>query len=248
MNYGELLGRVIADSREPVKAIDVLARALVGQHVDESDLKANSIDSELVEVARRNLPSDPMVIASACQQGLAWIEGRKSAERTDSWHLVATIPPELQAPDSLRHETGETIVQLINRTHYSLKLISPFLDEGAMYHLRTPIAAAIKRGVVVEWMVTKWTESVSKMFRDVFGESVMNSGTQGLKVLATAKPYPWPHLKVVLSDDTEAYIGSANITSAAFEGRNIELGVLIKGGEVAAIKEVMDLIPYEPLL
>ena len=247
MNYAELLGRLIADAEDPIKATDVLLRALTGQRVDEIEWRVNAIDPELVNAVRKHLPADAAAVASACQQGLAWIEGRKSVGRIDIWRLVATIPPDLRAPASLRHETGETIIQLANRTRSSLILISPFLDQKAMFHLKTPVAAAISRGVIVEWMVTQRTRSVSRMFREVFADSLSIGGGQGLKVYATVKPYPWPHLKVVLSDDTEAYIGSANITSAALEGRNIELGVLIKGEGVAAIKEIVDLIPYEPL-
>ena len=51
---------------------------------------------------------------------------------------------------------------------------------------------------------------------------------------------PWAHLKVMTSDATAAYIGSANITAAGLAGRNLELGVLVNGHNVAVIDQLLD--------
>jgi phosphatidylserine/phosphatidylglycerophosphate/cardiolipin synthase-like enzyme len=52
---------------------------------------------------------------------------------------------------------------------------------------------------------------------------------------------PFSHLKVVVADDAAAYISSANLTDAALAGRNLELGVLVRGGQVAVINALLDL-------
>jgi phosphatidylserine/phosphatidylglycerophosphate/cardiolipin synthase-like enzyme len=41
-------------------------------------------------------------------------------------------------------------------------------------------------------------------------------------------------------DGSAAYIGSANITAAGLAGRNLELGVLVRGSQVAVIDRILD--------
>jgi phosphatidylserine/phosphatidylglycerophosphate/cardiolipin synthase-like enzyme len=52
---------------------------------------------------------------------------------------------------------------------------------------------------------------------------------------------PFSHLKVMVVDASTAYIGSANITAAGLAGRNLELGVLVRGGRVDLIDRILDL-------
>jgi phosphatidylserine/phosphatidylglycerophosphate/cardiolipin synthase-like enzyme len=52
---------------------------------------------------------------------------------------------------------------------------------------------------------------------------------------------PFAHLKVLVTDGSSGYIGSANITGAALAGRNLELGVLVRGRQVGIIDRVLDL-------
>ncbi len=42
---------------------------------------------------------------------------------------------------------------------------------------------------------------------------------------------PFAHLKVMVADGDTAYVGSANLTEAGFAGRNLGLGVLVRGGK-----------------
>jgi phosphatidylserine/phosphatidylglycerophosphate/cardiolipin synthase-like enzyme len=42
-------------------------------------------------------------------------------------------------------------------------------------------------------------------------------------------------------DASTAYIGSANITAAGLAGRNLELGVLVRGARVDLIDRILDL-------
>jgi phosphatidylserine/phosphatidylglycerophosphate/cardiolipin synthase-like enzyme len=46
------------------------------------------------------------------------------------------------------------------------------------------------------------------------------------------------HMKVAVADSQTAFLSSANLTEAAFE-RNMELGVLIRGGETASSIELL---------
>ena len=62
-----------------------------------------------------------------------------------------------------------------------------------------------------------------------------------LSVTALRDDAPWAHLKVLSSDATAAYIGSANVTRAGIGGQNLELGILVRGNAVATVEKVLDL-------
>lgn len=61
------------------------------------------------------------------------------------------------------------------------------------------------------------------------------------KLLNATEGTPFPHLKVMTVDGITAYVGSANLTAAALEGRNLELGVLVSGDPVSVIDEFLDM-------
>jgi hypothetical protein len=56
---------------------------------------------------------------------------------------------------------------------------------------------------------------------------------------------PWAHLKVMTSDSIAGYIGSANVTGAGIAGRNLELGVLVRGPTVGVVEQILDLYRQE---
>jgi hypothetical protein len=62
-----------------------------------------------------------------------------------------------------------------------------------------------------------------------------------LAVAALQDDAPWAHLKLLSSDATAAYIGSANVTQAGIGGQNLELGILVRGNAVATVETVLDL-------
>src|SRR5262249_45304224 len=62
-------------------------------------------------------------------------------------------------------------------------------------------------------------------------------------ILKLRDPFPWPHLKVVTVDGSAAYVGSANLTGPGLVGRNLELGVLVRGPQVRSIERTLDVIP-----
>jgi phosphatidylserine/phosphatidylglycerophosphate/cardiolipin synthase-like enzyme len=42
-------------------------------------------------------------------------------------------------------------------------------------------------------------------------------------------------------DGETAYVGSANLTESGLAGRNLELGVLVRGSQVVVIEHILDL-------
>lgn len=59
-----------------------------------------------------------------------------------------------------------------------------------------------------------------------------------LRTVALRSDGPWAHLKVLTADGTHAYLGSANFTGPGLGGANLELGVLVAGGQVQTIDAI----------
>lgn len=150
---------------------------------------------------------------------------RASRRRTDlpRVEVVATGPNSPAAPVRL---TSEVVRQLIDRAAKRVTMVS-----YAAYQLPTIVAslhAAVARGVQVSLIL----ESPENL-----------EGGGGAHAYAAFHVYHWPidrreppdaklHAKAVIVDGRDVLLTSANMTTAAYD-KNIELGVLCRGGGVA---------------
>lgn len=137
--------------------------------------------------------------------------------------VVVTGPDSPAAPVRL---TSEVVRQLIDQATKRVTLVS-----YAAYRMASVIAAldaAVARGVSVNLIL----ESADKL-----------DGGGGAHAYAKYRIYNWPtdrreppeaklHAKAVIIDSRDVLLTSANMTSAAYD-KNIELGVLCRGGAVA---------------
>jgi len=147
--------------------------------------------------------------------------GQVDAPRVE---VVVTGPDSPEAPVRL---TSEVVAQLIDSADHDVTMVS-----YAAYQMPAVVAAldaAAGRGVRVRLIL----ESPEKL-----------DGGGGAQAYARFTTYHWPldrrdppdaklHAKAVIIDGRDVLLTSANMTSAAY-GRNIELGVLCRGGGVAA--------------
>jgi cardiolipin synthase A/B len=137
--------------------------------------------------------------------------------------VVVTGPNSLAAPVRL---TSEVVRQLIDEATTRVTLVS-----FAAYQMTSIINAldgAVARGVSVALIL----ESPENL-----------EGGGGAKVYSKYRIYHWPterreppgaklHAKAVIIDNRDVLLTSANMTAAAYD-KNIELGVLCRGGSVA---------------
>jgi phosphatidylserine/phosphatidylglycerophosphate/cardiolipin synthase-like enzyme len=134
------------------------------------------------------------------------------------------------------------LVGLVSEAERSVRIVAPYVDETGLGIVAEVAAAATARGVVVEvFQQQRWKQPELDALwhlRDVVAEQG-NSTRFTVAVLSADAPFG--HLKVVTADGATAYVGSANMTAAALMGRNIELGVLLRGSDVAVIERVLDL-------
>lgn len=108
------------------------------------------------------------------------------------------------------------------------------------------ILAATLRGVSVEVFEPQGSEP-GKAAMSTLAEFVKASGDpRRFRLVRSALDAPFAHLKVLVADGALAYIGSANITAAGLAGRNLELGVLVHGPQVAVIDRVLDIYRVVP--
>jgi len=191
---------------------------------------------------RHALPHEPQSIELACMEGAAWVVGRRSVPPKDTWELVASLPPSLQLPAGLRRTTGETLVGLVSEAESSVRIVAPYVDETGLGVVAEVAAAATVRGVELEvFQQTRWRRSELEALGHLRRVVSEKGNSARLKLVLLSPDAPFGHLKVVTADGATAYVGSANMTAAALLGRNVELGVLLRGSDVAVIERLLDL-------
>lgn len=175
--------------------------------------------------------TSPRELASALRgaaASAALLEARGSVE------LVWTGPSTGQVP--VRH-TEQVLCEVIESAKRRLFLVS-----FVAYQIDSIIAAlrnAVGRQVQIDLLVEPSSEHGGRVDHD--------SAAAIRKELPSANIYVWQpgaravggslpgavHAKCAVADDDLAFVTSANLTTAAME-RNIELGVLVRGGHLPA--------------
>lgn len=242
MREAEMVGAVLYDAANPARAAQSLVDLLTTGVDSPTRVRAAGFEPALVDALRRALPRERDSIRLACMEGAAWVVGRRSVPPTDTWELVASLPASLRLPAGLRRTTGETLVGLVSEAEKSVRIVAPYVDETGLGIMADVAAAATARGVEVEmFQQQRWKRAeldALRHLRDVVAEK----GNSAKFIVAVfGADAPFGHLKVVTADGATAYVGSANMTAAALMGRNIELGVLLRGADVAVIERVLDL-------
>lgn len=190
-------------------------------------------------VVRRAVPAphhaevDRLNLAWAAQPSLAGeaiavaLESVQSARRLADVAVVEVVVTGPESPAAPVRLTSEVVRQLIDQATKRVTLVS-----YAAYQMTSIIAAldaAVARGVSVSLIL----ESAEKL-----------GGGGGAHAYARFPTFQWPvdrreppdaklHAKAVIVDGRDVLLTSANMTNAAYD-KNIELGVLCRGGGVAS--------------
>jgi len=236
MDDAELVGGVLVDAPDPGRAARDLADLLTG-----GSPRGSRFDPALVDVLRNRFARDRDRIETACALGAAWVMGRRSVTRAEPWELVASLPRGTPLPPGLRRTTGETLVQLVVRAVRTLRLAAPFIDQTAMSFLADSLAAATARGVSLEVLLPTRSTHAGSALGDLERVIETEGDIRRFSLASLRDDAPWAHLKVLSSDATAAYIGSANVTRAGIAGENLELGILVRGTAVATVERILDL-------
>lgn len=236
-----MAGAVLYDAADPAAAARSLADILAASTSSQAQVRAAGFEPTLVDALRHALPHDAASIHVACMEGAAWVEGRRSAPAADTWELVVSLPPTMQLPPRLRRTTGETLVGMVSEAERSVRLVAPYVDEAGLGIVADVAAAATMRGVAIEvFRQSRWRSTELDALDHLQRVVVERGDLSRLSVVTLNPEAPFGHLKVLTVDAFAAYVGSANITAAALMGRNVELGVLLRGRDVAVIDRLLD--------
>lgn len=241
MDDAELVGGALNDAPDPRETAHQLANLLLAPLADPATIAQAGLAPELVEVLRARLGDDPDRVNATCQQGAAWVLGRRSVAVQEPWDLVASLPAGTELPPGLDRTTGETMVQLVVEATTTLRLATPFIDRPGMSFLCEPLATATAREVRVEILVPTRSSHADDAFNDLENAIIRGGSIDHLQMTRFRTDAPWAHLKVLTADASVAYIGSANITRAGLAGPNLELGVLVSGPGVQAVERILDI-------
>lgn len=240
MDDAELVGGVLNDTLDPREAARQLIDLLLAPLPDHAAAARAGLHPDLVDVLRARLGDDPDRVTTACQEGAAWVLGRRSVATEEPWDLVASLSGGTDLPPGLTRTTGETMVQLVVEATATLRLATPFIDRPGLSFLRDPLAAATTRGVRLEILLPTRSSQADAAFDELETSIIRDGSIDHFQISRLRADAPWAHLKVLTSDAQAAYIGSANITRAALAGRNLELGVLVRGPGVQIVEQILD--------
>jgi phosphatidylserine/phosphatidylglycerophosphate/cardiolipin synthase-like enzyme len=246
LDDAELVGGVLVDAADPRSAARKLAQLLVGPRTDRSVVSGSGLDPDLIDVLHARFDRDPERVHSACDQGAAWVLGRRSPVSQDTWEVVASLPVGVALPRGLTRTTGETMISLASNARQRIRIAAPYVDEAGIGFLTDSIVAASRRGILVELFDPRSWEP-ARAAAAALSQAVASHGdSTRFRLLRMTPDAPFAHLKVMAVDASVAYIGSANITAAGLAGRNLELGVRVRGARVAVIDRILDLFRWEP--
>lgn len=240
MDHAELVGGVLVDCADPRASASDLSRILMAPRLDHAAAMRAGLEPELVEVLRIRFANDHERIPTLCQEAAAWVLGRRSIASVEPWDLVASLP-RTDLPEGLRRTTGETLIQLIVQATRTLRLAAPFIDQPGLSFMAEALAAATTRGVRIEILLPTRSTNADDALDDLTASIAVEGRAANLSVSRLRADAPWAHLKVLTSDSKAAYIGSANVTGAGLGGRNLELGVLVRGEPVTVVERVLDI-------
>ena len=122
-----------------------------------------------------------------------------------------------------------------------IRIVAPFMDRKAMSFLSDALAAATARGVSIEVLSPTRSTHAAGALADLEATILHEGRISNYSVVGLRADAPWVHLKVLSSDTTAAYIGSANVTTAGIGGPNLELGILVRGPAVETVHQLLDL-------
>jgi hypothetical protein len=142
--------------------------------------------------------------------------------------------------------TSAAFTRLAQAASRRLVVMTPFIDAGGFRWLRRVFEATrndCQKIVVlrntdqydIELGVqhAEWLQALHVSVRDYHLSHAVSAGR--------ALPIETFHAKLIVADDTLAYVGSANLLSSS-EGLSLETGLLVEGGAAAQVARLVDAV------
>lgn len=204
------------------------------------DLDAAKVNYAISKERAASVFGEALIVAEAFRT-------RLSGENKTSVRLVAT-PPRRMTPH--QRLLGELTVNfaplwgairgLIERAERSIVIVNPFFDNGGVEEWGLALVGPVARGVPVT-IITRYLSPPSD--RNVRYIRRLGIPSRLLRLFEFTDDGAWMgvHAKMVIVDDSEAYLGSANATLSSL-AETLEVGVILSGVEVGRLSKLVDIV------
>lgn len=188
------------------------------------------------------------VIIAACSQMGGFTDS--SSTEHSSVEIVSTLPKEVIA--SKRGRSSPIRISIRKQLADASKIVriaNPYFDSTD--HVIDDLAAVPRRGVQLR-LITREAEidepnqsTLDALEKIISQVSDSKGARENLSIRDFYETNRWnrqtgaTHAKVVIIDDSVAYLGSANLTRLSLSG-NFELGVLLRGEVVEEVIDIFD--------
>jgi len=173
-----------------------------------------------------------------------------SNKESSSVEIVSTLPKEVVASKQGKFSPIRISIrkQLANASEI-VRIANPYFDSTE--HVIDDLAAIPRRGVQLQLItreaeVNEPNQSTLDALEKIISQVLNSEGArENLSIRDFYETNRWnrqtgaTHAKVIIIDDTVAYLGSANLTRLSLSG-NFELGVLLRGEVVQEVIDIFD--------
>lgn len=142
--------------------------------------------------------------------------------------------------------TSVAFTRLAQMASQRLVVMTPFIDAGGFRWLRRVFEATRTdcRKIVILRNTDQYTVELGVQHADWLKAMQISVRDYHLSHTATAGralPIETFHAKLIVADDTIAYVGSANLLNSS-EGLSLESGFLVEGGAAAQVARLIDAV------
>ena len=158
--------------------------------------------------------------------------------------LVATLPDNFlvdsQTPSAIS-SLSSALHRLVTEAEQEIHILNPYFEQIGFDRLSSALLAAAKRGVSITVVTSQLSDTTSPNYR-VLKKVAEQARIQGIIKQFDFRNYQFfhvAHAKIVFTDGTKGYIGSANLTEYGM-ACNLEVGVILDGPETEKLKQIFE--------
>lgn len=180
------------------------------------------------------------------------IDGSAKSTNSDrsTVEIVSTLPQEVTTSNrNISNPIRISIRKQLANASEIVRIANPYFDDTE--HVINDLAAVPRRSVQLQ-LITRETEgdesnqsTLDALDKIISQLSDLDDARENIAVRDFYETNRWDrqtgatHAKVIIIDDTVAYLGSANLTRLSLSG-NFELGVLLRGEIVQEVIDIFD--------
>jgi phosphatidylserine/phosphatidylglycerophosphate/cardiolipin synthase-like enzyme len=165
-----------------------------------------------------------------------------------TWTHRQSLPAALR---SQLHDLDHFVRLLCSSATTNLFLVAPYLSSAGLEGLRAPIATSAQRGAWIRLVTGNLDHQNGANRRAV---KTLVEGNEGalihrrLRILTATEKLPaLIHAKIILADQKQGYLGSANLSQSAMD-RNFELGVALPPEQVRSLQSLLSFFEARGLI